>query len=422
MRLIKKIEELLGDIHYFSFCKDVQKRYAVVRTKPVLEVVFVLHELASWKTEPLYLAMLRHPRFSPHLVLTLPVDGFPLDCIARYQQLKDYVDKKRYAYLQSENAKSEQYGFTPDLVFYQKPYETIISPQIFLHDNRRRLCMWVQYAFNTGCEEWCFYSPAHVHSLLFFVENETVKKCAESLSWHYKHNFVVTGLPFADELMLPKEKYQDPWKAQPTAKKRIIWAPHHSFPIPGLGLAEMMVAFSTFPDVADVMLSVAQKYKDKVQFAFKPHPLLRFKAELVWGKERADRYFRQWEEMENTQLEAGEYMGLFKYSDAMIHDCGSFTVEYLYTGRPVMYLVNGQPHVEKLNDFGRGAYAQHYMGHTREEIERFVEQVIEGVDPMKDGRRRFYEECLLPPHGKTACQNILNAILGKAEYAKTERP
>ena len=28
----------------------------------------------------------------------------------------------------------------------------------------------------------------------------------------------------------------------------------------------------------------------------------------------------------------------------------------------------------------------------------------------------LYNEHLLPPHGKTACENIINAILGEAEY------
>lgn len=416
MIIIKKIEDALKYIRYWQFLKASHNRYAVIKKKCVIEVAFVLHELASWKTEMLYLAMLEHPRFKSTLVLTLPLDGSPDDCIRRYYELRAYVEKKNYQYIQSEDAYFTKYGISPDIIFYQKPYEDIINKGIFLCNRHQTLFMSVQYAFNTCCEEWSYYSLGHLYSEYFFVENEFVKSNAESLGKKYRHNFVVTGLPIMDELMRPKENYENPWIFQREQKKRIIWAPHHTIPTIVQPHGEMWIEFSCFLNVADVMLDLADKYKNKVQFAFKPHPLLRNKAELVWGKERTDAYYKKWEEMENTQLEEGMYMGLFKYSDAMMHDCGSFTVEYLYTGNPVMYLVNGQPHVENLNEFGRGAYAQHYMGHTKAEIEQFIENVIHGIDPMKESRRRFYEDCLLPPHGKSACENIINAILGEEEY------
>ena len=35
-----------------------------------------------------------------------------------------------------------------------------------------------------------------------------------------------------------------------------------------------------------------------------------------------------------------DYISWFKHSDAMIHDCGSFRCEYLYTSKPACYLAN----------------------------------------------------------------------------------
>ena len=35
---------------------------------------------------------------------------------------------------------------------------------------------------------------------------------------------------------------------------------------------------------------------------------------------------------------------------------------------------------------------------------------------MKSEREHFYNKYLIPPHGKTACENIINAILGQEEY------
>lgn len=88
------------------------------------------------------------------------------------------------------------------------------------------------------------------------------------------------------------------------------------------------------------MVTFAQKYKDKVQIVFKPHPMLyRTLCEhSEWGKERTDAYYSMWNNMSNTQLEEGDYTELFMQSDAMIHDCGSFILEYLAVDKPCMFL------------------------------------------------------------------------------------
>ena len=93
-----------------------------------------------------------------------------------------------------------------------------------------------------------------------------------------------------------------------------------------------------------------------------------------------------------------------------MHDCASFTVEYLYMQKPCMYLVNGKAH--PLNDLGSACYDLYYKGHNLDEIELFVNNVIHGVDPMKEKRQHFFNEYLLPPNGKSACDNIIDRILG----------
>ena len=158
------------------------------------------------------------------------------------------------------------------------------------------------------------------------------------------------------------------------------------------------------------MKKLAEKYKDCVQWVFKPHPSLKQKLYYLWGEERTNAYWAFWADSDNCQLEEGKYTALFKYSDAMMHDCASFTVEYLYMQKPCMYLVNGKAH--PLNDLGSACYDLYYKGHNLDEIELFVNNVIHGVDPMKEKRQHFFNEYLLPPNGKSACDNIIDRILG----------
>jgi CDP-glycerol glycerophosphotransferase (TagB/SpsB family) len=162
------------------------------------------------------------------------------------------------------------------------------------------------------------------------------------------------------------------------------------------------------------MINLANKYKDNIQIAFKPHPLLLTKLYKVWGKKKTDDYYAQWVNGENTQLVLGDYVSLFMLSDALVHDCSSFTVEYHYTRKPVMYLTKDEHHADGLNDFGKMAFDLHYKGSCEEDIEAFINDVIEGRDEMKEKRKKFYNDYLLPPNGNSASENIIKAILGNS--------
>jgi len=101
---------------------------------------------------------------------------------------------------------------------------------------------------------------------------------------------------------------------------------------------------------------------------------------------------------------------LFLTSDAMIHDCGSFMIEYHYTKKPVMYISNHN--VDYLSDFGRLAYNMHYKGSSPIEIETFINKVVlSGDDEMLFERRKFYQDHLLSPNNNSVSENIINEIL-----------
>ena len=105
-------------------------------------------------------------------------------------------------------------------------------------------------------------------------------------------------------------------------------------------------------------------------------------------------------------------MGLFKHSDAMIHDCGSFMLEYHYTKNPVLYLMQNSQAEIPINEQTIEAKKAHYQGWNKKDVEKFIINVVNENDPMREIRRSFYEKYLLPPNDQTACDNIINLILG----------
>ena len=169
--------------------------------------------------------------------------------------------------------------------------------------------------------------------------------------------------------------------------------------------------------MADAMLHLATRYAEQACFAFKPHPMLYPTLLRVWGKERTDAYYDAWRNLPNGQLEEGEYLGLFKHSDALIHDCVTFLLEYLATGKPTLFVRRPEFSTSNLTRAALDAYLLHYIATDMQAVDAFVQQVLSGHDPQQRLRLQFISKELRAPHGRTACQNIMHAILGTEEYA-----
>ncbi len=374
-----------------------------IRHKKNISVAFIISEVGVWKTEALYLLMKEHPRFTPYLVV---VPSTELDT---KRDVESFLNKRGYEFIFVDKYTYIRNVITADIVFYQKPYNHPYNVKHQFSKKMASLSCYVNYAFHSVYEKWALSQPLIENAWQVYYENSDAMKGALAFTNNDWKNIVVTGLPIMDELLKDKSLYNDPWKKQSRDKKRIIWAPHHTLP-----KETNWLNYSTFLDYADFMLEMAIKYQEEVQFAFKPHPLLEKHLTELWGPERTKAYYDKWASLENAQYEKGKYIDLFKHSDAMIHDCGSFTIEYHYTQNPVMYLTNGTDHEQNLANFAKKAYRLHYMGHCREDIEHFIQSVVlEGNDPLKKKRAAYLQEYLIPPHGKTASQNIIDAILGK---------
>jgi hypothetical protein len=97
----------------------------------------------------------------------------------------------------------------------------------------------------------------------------------------------------------------------------------------------------------------------------------------------------------------------------MIHDSGSFVIEYLYTHKPVMFISRDINHfLTGQTDLSREAFAQLYIGKEEREILDFVDNVVlGGDDPMLPQRMAFYQRHLLPPGGKSVAQNTLDDLI-----------
>ena len=292
-------------------------------------------------------------------------------------------------------------------MFYPQPYSRCFGN---LLDNRYfkdKLLCFAPYGFGTVAQPWAVNTSFQNVAWKLFYETDIYRDVARRLAYNHGRNVVVVGNTNADAFLKPD--HHNPWKDQPHAKKKVIWAPHFTIE------QGMLFNRSSFLWLHDFMLKIAHEYSDTIQFAFKPHP--RLKSVLYslpdWGKDRTDKYYDEWAQMPNGQLEESDFIDLFMNSDAMIHDCASFTVEYHYSKNPCLFTTNDIQGIrEPLNQLGRAALDAHYFAKDQADIRKFLnETVIAGNDPMKPQREEFFNKYLLPPNGKTTAQNIFDDIV-----------
>lgn len=398
---------------YFRSFRQAQLRAArQLMGKKQLEVAFFLTIPGMWKSDEVFKAMLQDVRYHPYIVI-YPYSRYKEfsqnEVLRTVERTRLYIEQKGYEYVVPyDKARGKWVDLkelrNPDVVFFSTPYKDS-SPKYFLYNYRNTLTCYVPYGFSSLKMYKTNYDMLF-HNLvgLHFVETDLHREMAIEHSRNKGANIVVTGYP-ATEVFLRKDYIpENQWKFQGRVKKKVIYAPHHSI--------DQANYPSVFLDICEDVLRIAEEFSDSIQFVFKPHQLLKFKLQQVWGEKKTTEYYNRWDRLDNTQLVSDGYVDLFLTSDAMIHDCGSFTTEYLFTLKPVMYLCRKDTDMtDKFNEFGIKSFNCHYQGQTAEDVERFLREVVlENQDPMRSQREQFFEEYLKPKDGLLPSQKILKVL------------
>lgn len=382
--------------------------------KSKLTVAFFLQSSSIWKFDTLYRLFEKSAQFDPIVVISpYNVHLFydKQECFRVMRETFSFAQTQGYNTICAYDFDNKKWldvkkTINPDIVFFSKPYKDTL-PNYHLYHFTDKLTLYTPYGF-LCIDNYRTNYNLPFNNLLWklLVETEFQKGFAEQYSLCKGDNAVVVGALATEKLIDPNFHPKDVWKPQSHPKKRIIWAPHHT--------VDYLFNFSNFLVYCDLMLELAKKYEDKVQFAFKPHPVLKFKLINLWGKEKTEAYYKKWEELDNAQLEQGYYMDLFKTSDALIHDCASFTAEYLYTKKPTLFMLRDPQVLSHWNPFGKKCFDVHYHAENMEQIEDFINHVVlEGDDTMREVRESFCNEYLLPKDGVMPSQKIMNIFLSE---------
>lgn len=376
-----------------------------LRKKTKLKVAFFVLSDSVWKMDNLYLEMEKDKYFEPIIIICPWVNLGKEKMEYEMNKTEKFFKEKDYNYLKAIKENGEyldiEQEIKPDIIFYTNPYKGLIDDRYYITNMKRSLCCYIPYYFDcTSLYVMC--CDLLFHNLLwkFFVPTEKHLKYLRKHSRVRGENAIVQRYGILEEFHSFRYGIE-----KSKSKKWIIWAPHHTISKYNAGLE-----WSTFEKYYSFMLKISEKYKNEVKMIFKPHPMLYSRLVEIWGKEKVDSYYNQWSVVSYRGIELGDYTELFYKSDALIHDSGSFTIEYLYFRKPVCRLINKKNFEKMLTPFDKEAWNCHELAYSEEDISDFIENVINNQDKKVHEKIEFYKKYLEINENNKPSKNIIGEI------------
>ena len=382
-----------------------------------VKVCLLVTRPGTWCFDYFFRLLKNDPRFDVEIVVN-PDAWYGLEMQAYYtEETFNELTKKNYTPIKGYNAENKSYidlrkDIKADIIFFTDFFKPHYVDSFYITNFLDKITLLTEYGYSVMQDEkTCAFELNNLVDI-YFRPTEIHKKMAETFMKNKGRNVCVVGSPKLDVRFDEHYVPEDVWKEQPHRKKRIIWAPHHADDMPA-----NMYRNNAFWEIYDFMLELADKYKNDIQFVFRPHPLLKVFMTKKWGKVRTEEYYERWNLKENTQYFDGNFVDLFMTSDAMIMDSCSFRAEYTSFDKPLFLTLTKTSRV-KHNDFGNLLNEIFYetKDNLKDDIINFIDEVVlKGNDSLAEERHAFVEKHFSKINGKTASENIYETLVNYLE-------
>ena len=406
---ISKIPCMIGE--YIAFDK-VQRHYEMVRKhlgkkhtngEKIRVAFYVLYD-AMFSGKMLYKLMLEDDFFEPFIVvipnLSKDSDHMYKELSRNYASLSQEFENVYQAY--SDETGFIDYSMQADLICFSNIYDS------FTHElytmswvvKARVLTFVLSYGiyFDKYARDHILNIGLHNAAWKIFVDTPVTLAEFSTYGSVKGKNAVLTGYGKMDSLAHIE--------LTPRKRKRIVIASHHS-------VESKLFCVSTFHKYSQLFLDLPKRYPD-IDFVFRPHPVLftNLYYKNIWSKEKIDQYLAEIASLPNMQFQdGGDYLETFMNSDALIHDCGSFLAEYLYTNKPCCYLVRDKEALPQIfTSLGLECIEQHELAYISDDIIKFIDEVIVGENDTKKEERDNFANTFLKVNYPHASNVILEHL------------
>ena len=288
------------------------------------------------------------------------------------------------------NLKTNEYlelGDEYKIIFFNNPYEMYDHPyhNIKYFDDKDVLTLCTNYGTPVNTY-WDAIIPLDFYSILwkFILETEDHIDYYSKRSMIEGSNALLAGYIKMDDLYDEIKRNE---------RVNIIISPHQTV------LENTPVSLSNFLRYYDFFLKLPLMYPE-INFIFRPHPGL-FSGLVfnkIWTQTMVDDYLKKIDAIPNMSYDnANYYLDTFADSDALIHDCGSFIVEYLFTKRPCCFMMKDSgTFTDTLLPFVSKCLENHYKASSEKDILAFIDDVvIKKNDPLKETRESVSRELMV---------------------------
>ena len=399
-KIIKLVRILLIKLHLYRW---ILARVRSLKGKPnrkPKKIGFVVYQEAVWKCDQI-VKMINENSSSSATIIIMPISS------GKTKVKKDWLQAVKFFSL---NYKLVEKCERPDSLWqilktFWK-YDTVVFSDCWNLSNSLwfelilifKDCRYIPYSHqvsNYANHQAQYNQLFHNLAQRIYQTNKFESDIFEAHSDVKNDNTLLLGYPGVTKFIAVTDNSEnknilfpkDPWVRLPSKKKRIIWAPHHSI------LWENR-RYSNFLQMHEYMLHLVGKYKAEVNFAFKPHPMLREELKKIWDEAKVDNFYHFWSQNDNTLLSEGEYGGLFAYSDALIHDCGSFIAEYTYLRKPHGFILSSNSIKDDFNQFGQKCMETTVLIQKTSEIDSFIEKIIQNSCEQNVESKKFIDEIM----------------------------
>ena len=384
---------------------DVEK----ISEKDKIKISFILYDSAMWCGNLLYNHLNQDPRFDVEILLCertgLTTESSKENFRNGYDKLRASGIKTKIIYLH------DSYVADADILFFLTPYYSVLNSCFDLKSlSLTKLILFMDYGMYTS--DWGISTVDVNYKLRYVTWKEfvdTKAQFSDIQKYLYRHGAeaIYTGYPRMDTFYVkPNGEYD--WKLVNQKAKKIIWAPHWSI--------KGGIEYATFQKNYRWFFEYAKSHPDTTSWVVKPHPNLMTSAveNGIFSDDMAfHEYFDTWNDLPNAKVETGAYyQDIFKTSDAMILDSCSFTLEYLYTHKPQLFLTRD---TDKFTSVGRAVIDSIYTaeGDDFDQIKHFIQDVvIHGEDSGRKQREEVFRQNLdyYADLGQLASENIYQEI------------
>lgn len=376
-----------------------------------INVLFVCHTPTLWSMfEKLYASMVEDRTFSvkvialPYKHSSVPGGQYKDDGIFEYLE-KIGVDVIR-GYDKNINEWIDPASLNPDYIFFQTPYDLFQEKYSAFNVSMYAKICYIPYGMNlfSGFVDNIIHPISFFeHVKLFFLENKYsfnnyVNKFINE-QWFNTKNIVIVGHTKIENFYDVNITDEVIWKHKPCKNiKRILWTPRWS----------TSDGTCHFFDYKDFFFEFCHKHQS-VDFAFRPHPLClqNFLKTGEMSYKDIENLRNDYENSKNMVIdESNEYKNTFVTSDILISDVSSMITEFFVTGKPIIYTHR----IDVFNSIGKKISEGLYFVNNKYELERKLDMLLSGNDPLKEKRYELLKEVFYYPKDGS-CLKIKNSLL-----------